>query len=132
MSSVHKILLVDDDILSVETLKMLLENILSKEFVIKSTYSGNNALDEIINESFDVIFLDNKLPDRDGLSILEEIKSRKISSKVIFLTGFNDEEIVEKALKLGALEVLPKGNTDINKLIDVVNTAFTELKINTL
>ena len=120
MSSIHKILLVDDDVLSVESLKLLLESIIPKEYLLESIYTGTNVVESIMNNSYEIIFLDNILPDRDGISILEEINRKNIKAKIIFLTGLNDEELIERAFKLGALEVLPKGNIEISRLIDIV------------
>ena len=122
MSNMRKILLVDDDVLSSHTFKMILESILSNDYNIYSLYSGINVVEEIEKNQYGVVFLDNKLPGKDGLSILEEISRKKIDVKVVFLTGFDDEELIEKALQLGAVDYIPKGNTDINRIIDVVNT----------
>jgi len=128
-----KILVVDDDELQTQSLKLLLEDILSINFEINTLNSGYDVVEEIEKEKYDIVFLDNKLPGKDGINILRDIKRRNIKTNVIFLTGYSDEELAVKAMKLGAKDYIAKGNLDIERLIEAVNEivlyACSELEI---
>ncbi len=121
-----RILIVDDEELSTETLKLLLENILTSDYKIDVLYSGDEVVQEIQNNGYHIVFLDNKLPGKDGLSILKEIKARNIDTNIIFLTGYSDEETAVKAMKLDAKDYIPKGNLDVQRLLEAINGIILE------
>lgn len=116
-----KILIVDDDELSNDSLRMLLMEILSNKAEISSLNTGNMVIQSIVKNRFDIVFLDNKLPDKSGLSILREIKEKNIDTNIIFITGFSDEQLAVKAMKLGARDYIAKGNMDVNRLLEAIN-----------
>ena len=115
-----KILIIDDDKLCNETLKLLLEQILSEKTKIDCIYNGDKAIEKIQKNNYDIVFLDNMLPDKSGLDILKNIKKQKIDTNVIFLTGFSDEKLAVKAMKLGAIDYISKGSLDIDRLIEAI------------
>ena len=115
-----KLLIVDDDELSNITLKSLLETILDNKYEIKSLFTGNDVLEEIENNRYQIVILDEKLPGMSGIKILEEIKRKDLKTNVIFLTGYG-EEIIEKAKNLGAVDFISKGEYDLGRLIDIIN-----------
>jgi len=115
------ILIAEDDKLSNESLRLLLEDILSEKYEIHSLYSGELVVEEIEKNKYDIVFLDNNLPGKNGISILKELKNRNIQTNVIFLTGFSDEEIAVKAMKLGAKDFIAKGYLDVPRLIEAIN-----------
>ncbi|TFH15777.1 response regulator [Candidatus Bathyarchaeota archaeon] len=121
-----KIVIIDDDELSNESLKLLLADVLSHKIEIHSLYSGKNAISEIEKNNYDIVFLDNKLPDISGLDILKEIKRKNIVTNVIFLTGYSDEQLAVKAMKLGATDYISKGDLDVSRLIEAVNEVILD------
>lgn len=121
-----KILIVDDDELSTRSLKLLLENVLSEKYEIYTLNTGEVAVEEIERNLYDIVFLDNKLPGKSGLSILKEIGRKNIRTNVIFLTGYSDEETAVKAMKLGAKDYIAKGNLDVERLIEAINEITLE------
>ena len=116
-----KILIIDDDELGNETLKLLLKDILTQKVDVDSIYSGKNAVSLIEQNKYDLVFLDNKLPDITGLEVLKQIKEKNIKTSVIFITGFSDEQLAVKAMKLGAIDYISKGNMDVSRLLEAVN-----------
>ena len=76
--------------------------------VIYSAYSGSEAVAIISIEKFDVIVLDLKMPEMDGLMTLKAIRDRDTLTPVILLTGYLDIERVTEALKMGVTELLLK------------------------
>ena len=77
------------------------------------------------NKSFDpdIIILDVRLPDKNGLEILEELKQHYKGRSVIIITAFHDMDTTIKAMKLGACEYIPKP-IDIEELEKAVDRAL--------
>lgn len=96
-----KILLIDDHKLIKIGIKVLLED--NEEFnVIDDCSSKKEFLEKITNDSYDLFICDISLPDGTGYDILEEIKVKKINTKVIILSMHEDKSYMKKAFKLGA------------------------------
>jgi two-component system response regulator ChvI len=70
--------------------------------------NGRSALELLGNESVDVILLDWRMPDMNGLEVLRELRQRSIATPVIFLTGLADEVFEEAALAGGAVDFVDK------------------------
>ena len=100
-----KILLVEDE----RQLSDALVNILKKEkYQVTPIYDGEEGLYYAISNSYDLIILDVILPNRDGFSILEEIRKEKIGTPVLMLTALSQESDKLKGFDLGADDYLPK------------------------
>ena len=107
------ILLVEDESTDAEIINAYFKK--SKEiFLLDIVNTGKKGLEKIENNLYDLILLDYYLPDMTGLEILEKIRSKKILSRVIILTGADDREIAVKAMKLGASDYLIK-STELYK-----------------
>ena len=95
------ILFVDDDI---DMLKQA-EIILSREnddFEIETAISGEEALDLLSKNDFDIIISDYKMPSMNGVELLKEIRNTEIESPFILLTAAGDEGVAMHALNYGA------------------------------
>lgn len=105
----HKKILIVDDATSIRTfLRILLQN-LSAELYEADTAEGGLKVCQDIHPN--LIILDLGLPDRDGLEIIEELKTMKHNGEppvVIVLTVRKDPHIRSKALKLGADDYVTK------------------------
>lgn len=75
---------------------------------IKITQQGKEALDLILQESFDIVFVDIVMPQQDGIKILKEIKRISPQLPVVMMSGFSIDEKCEQSLQLGALSFLKK------------------------
>ena len=115
-----RLLIVDDDELSNQTLTTLLEASLDNRYEIKSLFSGKGIIEEIEQNNPKLVILDEKLPGMNGMKILEEINRKNLETKTIFLTGYGDEDTIEKAMKLGAVDFISKGNCDLERLIQLI------------
>jgi two-component system response regulator HydG len=78
---------------------------------------GNEALRVMEQHPFDVILLDLRMPDLDGMDVLKTIKQRWPDSEVIVITGYPSIESAKEAMKLGAYNYLakPVGPDDVIK-----------------
>ena len=85
--------------------------------------SGATGLGMILDNPYDLLILDMKLKDSDGMEILEKVKQVKPNLFVVVITGYSTVTNIVKAMKIGANEYLSKPFTD-NELIDAVEKAF--------
>jgi len=70
--------------------------------------NGDNALEKINFKNYDVMIIDLKLPGRDGLSILKEVRAKNPKAKVIMITAYPSLETEEEARRNGAIDYLTK------------------------
>ena len=71
-------------------------------------FEGKSGLQKALDENFDLIFLDVKLPDINGLEILQQVKAARPSLSIIMISGEADLQTAVKATKLGAYNFLEK------------------------
>jgi two-component system alkaline phosphatase synthesis response regulator PhoP len=101
----HTILVVEDE----PTLSRLLSYNLTQEgYATKVIDNGNEALQEGLENSYDLIILDVMLPGLSGFEVLEQLRSKGIKTPVIILTARNAEEEIVQGLKLGADDYVTK------------------------
>lgn len=100
-----KILLVDDEKGITDLLKTFFQE---RGFYVETADSGEQALEAIEKNKPNIMFLDIKMKNMDGLQTLEKVKKIDKNIKVIMLTVIEDKEIMEKAKNLGADEYITK------------------------
>ena len=69
---------------------------------IEVVATGRACLERLSAERPDVLLLDNHLPDMDGLDVLRNVVASRLPVPVVLVTGVGDEDLVVKALRLGA------------------------------
>jgi DNA-binding NtrC family response regulator len=99
------ILLVDDEEDFVEMLGLRLKE--AGETVL-TAHSGSRCLEILEETEVDVIILDVKMPEMDGIETLREVKTRHPLTEVIMLTGHGTVEVAVQGMKLGAFDFLMK------------------------
>jgi PAS domain S-box-containing protein len=104
------ILIVDDSPEDRTYLKHLLRPIAGTDWRFAEADSAAQALAILDKESFDCVFLDQRLPDASGIDTLDRLRSAAGDPKVpvVLLTGVGDETLAANALKAGAMDYLPK------------------------
>ena len=114
------VLLVDDEKDFVESLA---ERLQLRDFNVATALSGDEALKLVEENDFDVIVLDVKMPGKDGVETLKEIKNIEQLSQVIMLTGHATVKTAIEGMKNGAFDYLMKP-TDTDELIEMINNAY--------
>jgi signal transduction histidine kinase len=114
MHKLLKILVVDDDEIDrIAVYRGLKKAGLEIEFSEASSYREalvmfSDRVTSLNRNFFDCVFLDYRLPDRDGLALIQELQTRGIKVPLIVLTGQGDEQIAVELMKAGASDYLPK------------------------
>jgi DNA-binding NtrC family response regulator len=103
--SKHQILVVDDDVDFADSLVDLLT---AEKYQAKAVYSGAAAVDCFKSGEFDYALVDIKMPVMNGYETLMAIKDIRDDAKVIMMTGFSAQELIDQAVKHGALSVFRK------------------------
>ena len=125
MTSEPKILIVDDE----ERFRTNLVKLLGvKGLVAMAVGSGREAVKEIRERPYDVILLDVKMPEMDGIQTLEEIKKINAALEVIILTGHASVDAAVEIMRLGGYEYLLKPYST-EELIDKIERAFERKQV---
>lgn len=121
-----KVIIVDDSDFVRDGMRIILS--VDEEFqVLGCAKNGKEALELAIKEKADVILMDIQMPEMDGIEATKEIVRRKLG-KVLILTTFDDDELVEKALKNGADGYLIKNHTP-DQLKQMIKSVFHGVNI---
>jgi flagellar assembly protein FliH len=100
----HVMIVEDDPAIS----RLLVEVVKLEGFHVSSVPCAQAALDALKQQSADILLTDFKLPDRDGLSLLEQVMRDDAQTIGIIMTGFGTVDLAVKAMKLGATDILVK------------------------
>jgi DNA-binding NarL/FixJ family response regulator len=121
MSSPIRILIVDDQHLIRQALRGLLE--LEDDFqVVGEAADGDEALALAVQLAPDLILLDLMMPVKSGLEVLPEIRHHQPQTRVLILTASMDQEIIVRAMQLGAAGCLFK-NISAPELMKAIRAA---------
>lgn len=118
-----KVLIADDQELIRESLKIVLstnENIL----VTGAVANGVEIIRSVRSEKPDVILMDVRMPEMDGVQCTQIIKENYPDIKIIILTTFDDDEYIFSALKYGASGYLLKG-ISMEQLVDAIYKVYS-------
>jgi DNA-binding response OmpR family regulator len=100
-----KILVVDDDAIVIKSCKRILE---AEGFEVSTVPSADDALEAIKNYDFDLLLIDVKMPKRDGMYLMREVKKSRPEVPIIIMSGYPTPETIADVLNLGANLFIPK------------------------
>ena len=98
------VMVVDDD----QSVRELLDTILKEKYTVMTAATGEAALQTLEKVEVNVVLLDLRLPDREGMDILKTIKERYPDIEVMIISVVKDIEMVIRAMKLGAYHYITK------------------------
>jgi len=113
--SIEKIIVVEDDLIIRSSLEAQLRHRRCEVLAVPTLAAAKEALDK---DTFDIVFLDVRLPDGEGTDWLKELKSRPLRPLVVIMTGFGSVESAVDCMRNGAFEYLIKPFSE--NQIDVV------------
>ncbi|MHC4922592.1 MAG: sigma-54-dependent transcriptional regulator [Planctomycetota bacterium] len=119
------ILVVDDEADIREALEMVLRY---EKYEVQTAADGDACLTALDGGSIDAVLLDVKMPGRDGLEILEEIRNRRPDMPVVMISGHADRATGWEAAKRGAFDFLDKP-LDEGQVLVTVRNAMTMRRV---
>lgn len=114
-----KVLVVDDEKSIRNTLKEILEY---EKYEVTLAENGMQALDLLKKNSFDVALLDIKMPEMDGIEVLEQVAEKYPDLQVVMISGHGNVDTAVKAVKMGAYDFIEKP-LDLNRLLVTIRNA---------
>ena len=122
MLKVHKVWVADDD----SAIRVVLEESLSSSgFDVKTFSSGDAVVNELTNDSPDLILTDVQMPGMLGYDLLKHINDNHENIPVIIMTAFTDMQAAVDSYGGGAFEYIPKP-FDLDEAIQIVNRALED------
>lgn len=118
-----KVLIAEDDKPIARALELKLKN---SGFEVQVTENGQEAMDKVENESFDIVLLDLMMPLKDGFTFLEERKEKGIKTPVIILSNLSQEADISKTKELGAADYFVKSNTPLVTIVEKIKNILGE------
>ncbi len=102
----RRILIVEDNETACKQIQVFLE--MDPGLTVDTAANGSEALKALSERSYSVVVTDLKMPQVDGLQLLEEVQKRRLGADVIITTGFGTVDHAVQALRLGAADFLTK------------------------
>lgn len=113
-----RVLLIDDNANHLRGIKELI-SLESNYDVVGTTTSANLGINLIKKYHPDVVLMDINMPEKDGLQTLQTINKLNLDTKVVALSGYDDSDLIYRAMKLGAKGYVLKTMASV-KLIDAI------------
>jgi DNA-binding NtrC family response regulator len=101
----RKVLVVDDEPVVANSVRRTLSR---RGYVVEEAFSGNEALNRILNEMYDLVLLDMRMPDSNGLELLPTIKKHRPALPVVMVTGYASIDTAVEAIQRGAADYVAK------------------------
>jgi two-component system, response regulator YesN len=96
--------------------------------IVGEAADGEETLRLIAELKPDVLILDIKMPKKDGIQVLTEMREKGMSAKVIILSSFDDFALVKKAMKLGASDYFHKPSMNVPEIVAVLQQLKLEIR----
>ncbi len=113
-----KVLIIDDENIICKGCEIILGEL---GYLCDHSLSGVAGLELVLNNPYDVLLLDMKLKDMDGMKILETIKKVKPEIYVIVITGYSTVQNAVTAMKMGANDYISKPFSEEDIAIAIAN-----------
>ena len=118
MAQEHSILIVDDN---KDFADVFCDILRANNYAVESCYGGAQAIEKVKKGSFDILFLDIRMPEMDGIQTLKEVMKLRPETMVIMMTGYSVDELVHKALEEKASDIIYKP-FEIDKVLSLIRS----------
>ncbi|MES2588803.1 MAG: sigma-54 dependent transcriptional regulator [Bacteroidota bacterium] len=120
-----KILIIDDE----RSIRRALREILEfEDYEVHEAENGKEGLDKIKNTAFDLIFCDIKMPEMDGMEVLEGAILAKNEAPIIMISGHGNIETAVESIKKGAFDFIEKP-LDLNRILVTIRNAKERVQL---
>ncbi|WAM36363.1 response regulator transcription factor [Caldicellulosiruptor acetigenus] len=126
---IYKILIADDEKIVVDSIKFILENNLKENIEITTFLSGREALENLLFYQYHIVFIDIKMPDLDGLELIEEYRKLRNSEFPLFIivSAYDKFEFAKKAIKEKAFAYILKPYS-IDDILSTIKLAMSQVE----
>ncbi len=125
MANPYSVLVVDDEH---TILRLLQKELTTNDRAVDTASDGKTARELVEKKQYDVIVLDLRLPDADGLELFEEFKGRVPDVEIVLITGHGDIDSAVGAMRMGAYDYIPKPFT-LDRLELVIDRAYQRVRL---
>lgn len=120
-----RILIIDDE----RAIRNSLGEILSDEgYSVETAEDGAKGLEMAVKGRFDVVFCDIKMPEMDGVEVLEKLQQEGVDSSVVMISGHGDIDTAVECIKKGAYDFIQKP-LDLNRILITIKNATDKASI---
>jgi len=112
-----KILVVDDDPVVLKSCRRVLEE---EGFLVTLAGSVKEALEKLVGQSFSLLLVDLKMPEEDGLFLMERLREKRIDSPILVMSGYPTEETISRSKAFGARHFIAKPFTP-DELLEAIH-----------
>ena len=116
MEEKGSVLIVDDNVDLCTTLSFILKDI---GYVTFTANDGHRAIAHVTERAFDMILMDIKMPTMNGVETLRRIRMIRSDAAVVMMTAYTRDDLVQEALKEGAIDVVYKP-FDVDKMLSLI------------
>src|SRR5262249_17423578 len=88
--------------------------------------TGHSCLARLAETDYDVLLLDNDLPDMDGVDLLKQLAANGRSLPIVMVTATGDEALVVQVMGLGACDYVPKQGAYLERLPGILRSAVAQ------
>ena len=103
--AIHQILIIDDEPLM---RKFLCETLKRNGYDVRWAEDGGKGMEMLVNDAFDLVFTDIKMPNTDGMEVLKYIREKTPETAVVMMTAYATVENAVEAMKMGACDYIIK------------------------
>lgn len=120
-----KVLIVDDE----RAIRNSFKEIVTDEgYEADTAENGLEALSMLENSHYDIVFCDIKMPEMDGLELLDKINEKGIDSAIIMISGHGDIDTAVECIKKGAYDFIQKP-LDLNRILITIKNASDKTRL---
>jgi len=116
----NKALVIDDEQIVLDSVSKILKD---ENYEVDVSLSGREGLNQALQEEYDIILTDIRMPDIGGMKVLRDVKRAKPSLPVVIITGYASVKSAVQAMKLGAADYIEKPFTP-DQLLKAVDSAL--------
>jgi len=103
--SARKVLVVDDEAIVVNSIRKILAR---KGFAVEEAFTCKDALNQVFSHDYDLVLLDMRMSDGNGIDVLQRIKAKRPDLRVVIVTGYASIDTAVEAIRNGASDYMPK------------------------
>jgi two-component system nitrogen regulation response regulator NtrX len=123
----RKILIIEDE----AAIRRVLKKIISEEnegYEVEEAADGLQGLEMILNNDYDLVLCDIKMPKMDGVEVLEKVKKVKPEIPILMISGHGDIDTAVNTMRVGAFDYISKP-PDLNRLLNTVRNALDKKEL---